>query len=158
LLLLDSPFQILRSEGITEKTAADLAGRVADEDLARLLMHAHELAAKGKLKNRAGYLRRGIESGFESIPTVEAAIKSRRRQLASEEADARRRREADAAKARHDDAGEAIRRLPPAALEALISEAVASIPPPLVRKDQTIGNPFVRAAVANLLLADHQST
>ena len=50
-----------------------------------------------------------------------------------------------------------IERLAPAELDALVRQAVASLPEPIVRRNPTLSNPFVRGKVYELACGEPMS-
>jgi hypothetical protein len=112
------------------------------------------LRARGRLANPAGYLRAGIEGNYALLPTAAKRLEAARRaeETAARNADAAvKKDQAEAARQAEDAAAaNAIDALSPGRLAELVQRAVSELPPPLARRNPTIGNPFVRAKVVEL--------
>jgi hypothetical protein len=148
----------LESRLKTEGLPAPLARQFATGDTAsvarRVLLNVEILRAQGRLANPAGYLRAGIEGNYALLPSaakrLEAASRAeeaaaRNAAAALEKAQAEAEREAEEAAATG-----VLAALSPDRLAELVRQAVAALPPPLARRNPTIGNPFVRAKVVEL--------
>jgi hypothetical protein len=142
---------LLTDQGLPPRTAGRLLAQKDPEAVAKVLLNAFYLRSQGKLQNGAGYIRAGIEEGYELLPQVATQLETRRRELntrlqAVEQKRSRRRREEEQA-----DEEAAIRmvleRLSPEELAVHVDRAVASLPAPLVRRNPTLSNPFVRARI-----------
>ena len=145
---------LLREQGIPRKLAESLAAKKAPEDVAKVLLNALYLQSQGKLQNGPGYIRAGIEDGYELLPQVASRLESRRReletQLRTEEAKQEKARE-QKAKAEEDAAiALVIENLRLDQVEDLVRRAVAMLPEPIVRRNPTLTNPFVRGKVYEL--------
>ena len=52
--------------------------------MAKVLLNALYLQSQGKLQNGPGYIRAGIEDGYELLPQVANRLETRRRELETE--------------------------------------------------------------------------
>jgi hypothetical protein len=110
------------------------------------------------LQNGPGYIRAGIEDGYDLLPQVANRLETRRRELEVE----LRTLESKRVKAREEQAREAesaainlvIESLGPGEVDELVRRAVASLPEPIVRRNPTLSNPFVRGKVYELAGGD----
>lgn len=153
--------ELLTDQGIPRQLAERLATQKAPEDVAKVLLNALYLQSQGKLQNGPGYIRAGLEGGYELLPQVANRLESRRREL---EAQTRRIEEQRERQRREDEraAEEAainlvIERLRDDELQALVRLAVASLPEPIVRRNPTLSNPFVRGKVYELACGEPMS-
>jgi hypothetical protein len=135
-----------------------LAERIAaqrdPEAVAKVLLNAFYLQSQGKLQNGPGYIRAGIEEGYDLLPQVADRLETRRRELETRmrtiESERARRRE-DEIRAEEEAAiSLVISSLRPDELEELVRRAVESLPGPIVRRNPTLSNPFVRGKVYEL--------
>lgn len=153
--------ELLTDQGIPRRLAEKIAAQKDPEAVAKVLLNALYLKSQGKLQNGPGYIRAGIEDGYDLLPQVADRLEGRRRELearlrtvATEQA--RRREEAE----RADEEAAinlVINSLPAAALEALVRRAVEALPGPIVRRNPTLSNPFVRGKVYELAGGDPSS-
>ena len=146
--------ELLTDQGIPRQLAERLAAQKDPEDVAKVLLNALYLQSQGKLQNGPGYIRAGIEDGYDLLP---AGGQPARKPAAGagSAVHARSRFSASGHKQRQRVAEEAainlvIERLPPEELEDLVRQAVASLPEPIVRRNPTLSNPFVRGKVYEL--------
>ena len=146
--------ELLTNQGIPRQLAERLAAQKDPEDVAKVLLNAFYLQSQGKLQNGPGYIRAGLEGGYDLLPQVANRLESRRQELAAqlraievqrERLDKQRQRLAEEAAINF-----VIERLAPAELDALVRQAVASLPEPIVRRNPTLSNPFVRGKVYEL--------
>jgi hypothetical protein len=146
--------ELLTDNGIPRRTAEKLAAQKAPEDVAKVLLNALYLQSQGKLQNGPGYIRAGIEDGYELLPQVANRLESRRRELEDRlrTIDQRRQRDAqeDLARAEEDAITLLLESLPEDELQVLVDKAVASLPAPLVKRNPTLSNRFVRGKVYEL--------
>ena len=150
--------ELLTDQGIPPRLAERLAAQKAPEDVAKVLLNALYLQSQGKLQNGPGYIRAGIESGYELLPQVASRLESRRRELEVQAKVGEVKRE----KVRQEAAQEAenaaialvIESLRPQEVDDLIRQAVGLLPEPLVRRNPTLSNPFVRGKVYELAGGD----
>jgi hypothetical protein len=146
--------ELLTDEGIPAQLAEKLSRQKDPEAVAKVLLNAFYLRSQGKLQNAPGYIRAGIEDGYELLPEVANKLKLRRRELQlvqrhSAERKARIRQEA--ARAAEDAAISVfLEDLSPEELDRLVSRAVSALPAPIVRHNPTLSNPFVRGKVYEL--------
>jgi DNA-binding Lrp family transcriptional regulator len=146
--------ELLTDQGLPKRTAERLVAQKDAESVAKVLLNAFYLRSQGKLQNGPGYIRAGIEEGYDLLPQVANQLESRRRELEASlrkvtSRQVRRREEAEQA---DEEAAIALvlERLNQNELQSLLDQAVASLPGPLVRRNPTLSNPFVRAKVYEL--------
>jgi hypothetical protein len=112
------------------------------------------LRAQGRLANPAGYLWAGIEGNYALLPSAAKRLDAARRaeETAARHATAALKKAQAEAERQAEDAlaADALDSLSPERLAELVRQAVAALPPPLARRNPTIGNPFVRAKVVEL--------
>ncbi len=146
--------ELLTNQGIPRQLAERLAKQKDPEAVAKVLLNALYLQSQGKLQNGPGYIRAGIEDGYELLPQVANRLETRRRELEERLQSIAVRQEKmrqEAAIAEEEAAIQLVlERLRPGELQELISKAVASLPGPIVRRNPTLSNPFVRARVYEL--------
>ena len=150
--------ELLTDQGIPKRLAERLAAQKDPEDVAKVLLNALYLQSQGKLQNGPGYIRAGIEDGYDLLPQVANRLESRRREMEAGLRAVEQKRE----KARQEEAREAenaaiglvINSLRPDEIEELVRKAVASLPEPIVRRNPTLSNPFVRGKVYELAAGD----
>jgi len=145
---------LLTDQGIPRRLAERLAAQKDPEAVAKVLLNALYLQSQGKLQNGPGYIRAGIEDGYDLLPQVANRLESRRRELEARMRVVNTRRERDRAEEMRESETEAINlvieRLHPDEVEDLVRQAVATLPAPIVRRNPTLSNPFVRAKVYEL--------
>jgi hypothetical protein len=146
--------ELLTSQGIPRRLAERLATQKAPEDVAKVLLNAFYLQSQGKLQNGPGYIRAGLEDGYDLLPQVANRLESRRRELQEQLQVLARQRGQHAQQQQRDAEEAAIRmvldRLSDDELQDLVHQAIAQLPGPLVRRNPTLSNPFVRAKVYEL--------
>jgi hypothetical protein len=146
--------ELLTDQGIPRRLAERLAAQKDPEAVAKVLLNAFYLQSQGKLQNGPGYIRAGIEDGYDLLPQVANRLESRRRELEARmrAVDGLRERErAEERRAAEEAAiNLVIEQLHPDEVEALVRQAVACLPVPIVRRNPTLSNPFVRAKVYEL--------
>jgi Helix-turn-helix domain len=148
----------LESRLKTEGLPAPLARQFATGDTAsvarRVLLNVEILRAQGRLANPAGYLRAGIEGDYALLPMAAKRLDAARRaeETAGRNAAAALKKAQAEAERQAEDAAAAgvLAALSPGRLAELVRRAVSELPPPLARRNPTIGNPFVRARVIEL--------
>ena len=117
-------------------------------------MNALYLQSQGKLQNGPGYIRVGIEGGYDLLPQVADRLETRRRELQARlrtlSDRSVRSREASARAQEEEAINLVIASLHPDDLEDVVRRAVESLPEPIVRRNPTLSNPFVRAKVYEL--------
>ena len=126
--------------------------------MAKVLLNAFYLQSQGKLQNGPGYIRAGIEDGYDLLPQVANRLEGRRRELEAACAD-RSRGSSTPASADQQAAEEAaiayvLDQLGPAEVDRLVRQALDLLPEPLVRRNPTLSNPFVRGKVYELACGD----
>ncbi len=146
--------ELLTDQGLPRQLATRLSQQKDPEAVAKVLLNALYLKSQGKLQNGPGYIRAGIEDGYELLPQVANRLESRRRELLAQiqTVDTRHRRRQEE---EHQESEEAaiqfmLESLGPDQLDALIARAVSALPAPLVRRNPSLSNPFVRAKVYEL--------
>jgi hypothetical protein len=146
--------ELLTDQGLPRRLAERIAAQKDPEAVAKVLLNALYLQSQGKLQNGPGYIRAGIEGGYDLLPQVADRLETRRRELETRirtvEAE-RVRRQEDRARAEEEEAiNMVISSLRPDELDALIRRAVEALPGPIVRRNPTLSNPFVRGKVYEL--------
>ena len=145
---------LLQDQGLPRRTAERLAAQTDSEAVAKVLLNAFYLRSQGKLQNGPGYIRAGIEERYELLPQVATQLETRRRELELHLKSLRARAERLQARSEQSEEEEAIRlvldQLSPEELNALVERAIESLPNPLVRRNPTLSNPFIRARVYEL--------
>lgn len=149
---------LLKEQGIPKRTAERLTATKAPEDVAKVLLNALYLQSQGKLQNGPGYIRAGIEAGYELLPQVASRLESRRRELESQTKVASDKQEKVRREAAQDAENAAIalviESLPAEEVDDLVRRAVVLLPEPIVRRNPTLSNPFVRGKVYELAGGD----
>jgi hypothetical protein len=143
--------ELLTSQGIAPRLAEKLSTQKDPEAVAKVLLNALYLQSQGKLQNGPGYIRAALEENYDLLPQVASRLETRRRELQNSLRALESRRAAEATRRRQDEEEEAVKvlieQLDPESLQELVAQAVATLPPPLVRRNPTLSNPFVRAKV-----------
>ncbi len=146
--------ELLTDQGIPKRLAEKLAAQKDPEAVAKVLLNALYLQSQGKLQNGPGYIRAGIEAEYDLLPQVATRLESRRKELETSLRTVASRREQmrrEAAAAAEEAAIECVlNSLEPHELQDLIGKAIASLPGPMVRRNPTLSNPFVRGKVYEL--------
>ncbi len=152
--------ELLTSQGIPGQLARKLLAQKDPESVAKVLLNAFYLQSQGKLQNGPGYIRSGIEEGYDLLPQVLSRLEGRRRELELqlERIDAKRRRQAQVDEKGAEEAAMAyvLESLGAEEVEQLVAQAIAELPGPLVRRNPTLSNPFVRAKVYELACGNPQ--
>lgn len=150
--------ELLTSQGIPENLAQRLVRQKDPESVAKVLLNALYLQSQGKLQNGPGYIRAGIEDGYELLPQVASRLEGRRKELQAKlrtiEDKKRKVREEDAREAREEAVAYVIDQLHPEDLQRFLDAALLSLPEPIVRRNPTLSNPFVRSKVYELACGD----
>ena len=73
--------ELLTNQGIPAQLAQRLVEQKDPEAVAKVLLNALYLQSQGKLQNGPGYIRAGIEDGYELLPQVASRFEIRRREL-----------------------------------------------------------------------------
>jgi hypothetical protein len=146
--------ELLTNQGIPGELAGRLVAQKDAEAVAKVLLNALYLQSQGKLQNGPGYIRAGIEDGYDLLPQVATRLENRRRELEETlrdlEAKQRHSREVDQQIAEREAITYVLGRLSPAEIDRLVLDAVGVLPEPLIRRNPTLSNPFVRAKVYEL--------
>lgn len=150
--------ELLTNQGIPAQLAERLAAQKDPESVAKVLLNALYLQSQGKLQNGPGYIRAGIEDGYDLLPQVAHRLETRRRELEArlrkiddEQRHHRELRERDAEEAA---INLVIARLGAEELAILVEQAIALLPEPIIRRNPTLSNPFVRGKVYELACGD----
>jgi hypothetical protein len=143
--------ELLTDQGIPRNLASKLVAQKDPEAVAKVLLNALYLQSQGKLQNGPGYIRAGIEDGYDLLPQVASRLEGRRRELEAHLHQLATRKQATEATDRVASEEAAmtyvLEQLGPAEVERLVAQAVAVLPEPLVRRNPTLSNPFVRGKV-----------
>jgi hypothetical protein len=146
--------ELLTKEGIPGQLAQRLVAQKDPEAVAKVLLNALYLQSQGKLQNGPGYIRAGIEDGYDLLPQVASRLENRRRELEDQlrklAARQQHSREVDEQTAEQAAMAYMIEQLSPEQLGSLLEQAMQELPEPLVRRNPTLSNPFVRAKVYEL--------
>ncbi|MGZ3432184.1 MAG: helix-turn-helix domain-containing protein [Isosphaeraceae bacterium] len=146
--------ELLTNQGISQTLARRLLAQKDPEAVAKVLLNAFYLQGQGKLQNAPGYIRAGIEDGYDLLPQVASRLEGRRRELEARlrlmESQEQENRQADQKAAEEAAIAYVLEQLGPAELEHLVTQAVAALPEPLIRRNPTLSNPFVRGKVYEL--------
>ncbi|WP_406694647.1 helix-turn-helix domain-containing protein [Singulisphaera sp. Ch08] len=146
--------ELLTNQGIPRQLAGRLAAQKDPEDVAKVLLNAFYLQSQGKLQNGPGYIRAGLEDGYDLLPQVANKLETRRRELETRlrtvEIQREQQREEESRVAEEAAINLVIESLRPQEMRELIAQALASLPEPIVRRNPTLTNPFLRAKVYEL--------
>jgi DNA-binding MarR family transcriptional regulator len=146
--------ELLTDQGLPRRLAERLASQRAPEDVAKVLLNALYLQSQGKLQNGPGYIRAGLEEGYDLLPQVATRLENRRRELQEHlrQTEERRalRRHASEREAEEAAVALILDHLSPDELQHLVDQAIALLPVPLVKRNPTLSNPFIRAKVYEL--------
>ncbi len=146
--------ELLTNQGIPKQLAERIAAQKAPEDVAKVLLNAFYLQSQGKLQNGPGYIRAGLEDGYDLLPQVATRLESRRRELEARlrmvETKREQERKQSAQEAEEAAITLVIESLDAQELQEMVDRAVASLPEPIVRRNPTLSNPFVRSKVYEL--------
>ena len=146
--------ELLTNQGIPKNLASRLVAQKDPEAVAKVLLNAFYLQSQGKLQNGPGYIRAGIEDGYDLLPQVASRLEGRRRELQEKlrviQSRQQQARGADQQEAEDAAMSYVLEQLGPDKVEELVAQAVAALPEPLVRRNPTLSNPFVRGKVYEL--------
>ena len=146
--------ELLTNQGIPRNLAGRLVAQKDPEAVAKVLLNAFYLQSQGKLQNGPGYIRAGIEDGYDLLPQVANRLEGRRRELEARlrqvESREQHVRLADQKAAEDAAIAYVLDQLGPTEVEHLVQQALALLPEPLVRRNPTLSNPFVRGKVYEL--------
>jgi hypothetical protein len=146
--------ELLTDQGIPRNLAGRLIAQKDPEAVAKVLLNALYLQSQGKLQNGPGYIRAGIEDGYDLLPQVASRLEGRRRELEAQlrlmEARHQQSRQAESKAAEEAAIAYVLEQLGPDEVDRLTAQALALLPEPLVRRNPTLSNPFVRGKVYEL--------
>jgi hypothetical protein len=150
--------ELLTNQGIPADLAERLIAQKDPEAVAKVLLNALYLQSQGKLQNGPGYIRAGIEDGYDLLPQVASRLEVRRRELEDQRrkvaTQQRQIRETRTQAAEQAAISYVIEQLRPDDLERLLEEALSLLPEPIVKRNPTLSNPFVRGKVYELACGD----
>jgi biotin operon repressor len=150
--------ELLTNQGIPADLAERLIAQKDPEAVAKVLLNALYLQSQGKLQNGPGYIRAGIEDGYDLLPQVASRLEVRRRELEDQRrkvaAQQRQVRETRTQAAEQAAISYVLEQLRPDDLERLLEEALSLLPEPIVKRNPTLSNPFVRGKVYELACGD----
>ncbi len=122
------------------------------------MLNAFYLQSQGKLHNGPGYIRAGIEDGYDLLPQVASRLEIRRQELQDQlrQLEAHKRKILDATAHATEQAAinYVLARLRPEKLNKLLEEAQCLLPEPVVRRNPTLSNPFIRTKVYELAIRE----
>jgi hypothetical protein len=146
--------ELLTNQGIPKELARRLLAHKDPEAVVRVLLNALYLQSQGRLQNSPGYIRAGIEDGYELLPQVASKLEIRRRELeaglrqvADREQETRQVHEQVSEQAAIQSL---LEQLDPDERNRLVEQAIRLLPEPIVRRNPTLSNPFLRAKVYEL--------
>ena len=146
--------ELLTNQGIPAQLAQRLVEQKDPEAVAKVLLNALYLQSQGKLQNGPGYIRAGIEDGYELLPQVASRLEIRRRELEDQlrkvEAQQRQLQEGREQAAEQAAIAYVLEQLGPEEIDRLLKQALSLLPEPIVRRNPTLSNPFVRSKVYEL--------
>ncbi len=150
--------ELLTNQGIPSQLAERLIEQKDPEAVAKVLLNALYLQSQGKLQNGPGYIRAGIEDGYELLPQVASKLEIRRRELDEQlrriETQQRQNQENRQQVAEQAAISYVLEQLGPHEIARLIEQALGLLPEPIVRRNPTLSNPFVRGKVYELACGD----
>ena len=146
--------ELLTNQGIPRNLAARLVAQKDPEAVAKVLLNAFYLQSQGKLQNGPGYIRAGSRTATTCFPRSPTAWKDAAaswRSSCGHRITAAAVRQADQKAAEEAAIVLCARAARPRRGRATSSrQAVAALPEPLVRRNPTLSNPFVRGKVYEL--------
>jgi Helix-turn-helix domain len=146
--------ELLTNQGIPENLASRLIAQKDPEAVAKVLLNALYLQSQGKLQNGPGYIRAGIEDGYELLPQVASRLEIRRRELEDQiqKLEAKQQQATESRKQADEQAAitYVLERLDPEELNRLLKRSLQLLPEPIVKRNPTLSNPFVRIKVYEL--------
>jgi hypothetical protein len=146
--------ELLTSQGIPGHLAERIVAHTDPEVVVKVLLNASYLQSQGKLQNGPGYIRAGIEDGYELLPQVASRLEVQRRGLEDQIRKVEdRQRQVQAAQAHADEQAAisyVLEQLSSEELATLLEQALDQIPEPIARRNPTLSNPFVRNKVYEL--------
>jgi Helix-turn-helix domain len=152
--------ELLTNQGIPDQLARRLVAQKDPEAVAKVLLNAIYLQSEGKLQNGPGYIRAGIEDGYDLLPQVANRLEMRRRELEDQlrMLDAQQKKTCEARERAAEEAAitYVLEQLRPETRDQFLKEALRLLPEPIARRNPTLSNPFVRAKVYELACGDPQ--
>jgi hypothetical protein len=146
--------ELLTNQGIPENLASRLIAQKDPEAVAKVLLNALYLQSQGKLQNGPGYIRAGIEDGYELLPQVASRLEIRRRELEDQLQKLElKQQQANEFRKQADEQAAityVLDRLDPEEISRLLKQAIRLLPQPIVKRNPTLSNPFVRIKVYEL--------
>jgi biotin operon repressor len=146
--------ELLTNHGIPTQLAQRLLDQKDPEAVAKVLLNALYLQSQGKLQNGAGYIRAGIEDGYDLLPQVASRLEIRRRELEDQlrKIEIQQRQMTEGRQQADEQAAISfvLNQLAPDVLKLLVEQALHLLPEPIVRRNPTLSNPFVRGKVYEL--------
>jgi Helix-turn-helix domain len=150
--------ELLTNQGIPNHLAERLVAQKDPEAVAKVLLNAFYLQSQGKLQNGPGYIRAGIEDGYDLLPQVATRLEIRRRELEDQlqKMEVKKEQASEARKQANEQAAitYVLERLDIEELNRLVNQALKLLPEPIVRRNPTLSNPFVRIKVYELACGD----
>ena len=146
--------ELLTNQGIPDHLARRLIAQKDPEAVAKVLLNALYLQSQGKLQNGPGYIRAGIEDGYELLPQVASRLEIRRRELEDQlrklEVNSSKPMRLASRRTKQAAITYVIDRLDPAEVKPLNKGGTSLLPEPIVSRNPTLSNPFVRIKVYEL--------
>jgi hypothetical protein len=146
--------ELLTNQGIPENLASRLIAQKDPEAVAKVLLNALYLQSQGKLQNGPGYIRAGIEDGYELLPQVASRLEIRRRELEDQLQKLEiKQQQANEFRKQADEQAAityVLEHLDPEEIARLLKQAIRLLPEPIVKRNPTLSNPFVRIKVYEL--------
>jgi biotin operon repressor len=146
--------ELLTNQGIPAQLAQRLLEQKDPEAVAKVLLNALYLQSQGKLQNGPGYIRAGIEDGYELLPQVASRLEIRRRELEDQlrtvEAQQRQLQAGREQAAEQAAISYVLEQLGPDEIDRLLQQALSLLPEPIVRRNPSLSNPFVRTKIYEL--------
>jgi biotin operon repressor len=146
--------ELLTNQGIPEHLASRLIAQKDPEAVAKVLLNALYLQSQGKLQNFPGYIRAGIEDGYELLPQVASKLETRRRELETHLRQVENRtqqlRAAQELASEEATINSVLDQLDAEHLDRLVEQAICLLPEAIIRRNPTLSNPFIRAKVYEL--------
>jgi hypothetical protein len=146
--------ELLTNQGIPRQLAQRLLSQKDPEAVAKVLLNALYLQSEGKLQNGPGYIRAGIEDGYDLLPQVASRLETRRREMEAQlrkiEAQKQQTCEAREQAAEQAAVSYVLERLGAQEIARLVEQAIGLLPEPIIRRNPTLSNPFVRGKVYEL--------
>lgn len=140
---------------VTTETATQISNKYPEEAIIKVILNTIYLQKSGRLQNGPGYIRMGVERGYELLPQVASKVELRRReleqQLNQKSQKDLKRLEAEQLAAEEASINLIIDSLSRDELEKLIRKAMKSLPDTLVKRNPSISNPLIRARVYEMV-------